>query len=47
MKSGGSTVWPDIVMLALGLPLLLLAMVAKRGKTDFFTQPRVSYDTIE
>jgi amino acid transporter len=47
IKAGGTQSIPDIVVLAMGLPLLLLAMVKTRGGSGFFTQPLVSYDTIE
>jgi amino acid transporter len=47
IKSGGSTTYPDIIVLALGLPLLLIAMVSTRGKSGFFKQPLVSYESVE
>jgi len=47
MSSGGSTSIPDILVLVAGLPLLLLAWVTTRGKTGFFRQPLVSYDTVD
>jgi amino acid transporter len=47
MKSGGSSSIPDIVVLAMGVPLLFIAMFATRGRSGFFKQPLISYDTIE
>lgn len=47
IKSGGSTAYPDIIVLVSGVPLLLIAMAMKRGKGGFFQQPLVSYDTVE
>jgi amino acid transporter len=47
MKSGGRNSIPDIVVFALGLPLLAIAVIKTRGKSAFFTQPLVAYDTIE
>ncbi len=47
IKSGGSTAYPDLVVLASGLPLLLIALVKTRGKSAFFRQPLVSYTSIE
>ena len=45
--SGGSTAIPDIVVLASGIPFMLFTMYITRGKTNFFKQQRVSYDTID
>jgi hypothetical protein len=47
LVSGGSTAIPDLVVLALGLPLLLIAYVKTKGKSPFFSQKMISYDTIE
>ena len=47
IKSGGSGSIPDIVVLASSVPALLITMLVTRGKTDFFKQPRVSYDSVE
>jgi amino acid transporter len=47
IKSGGMTALPNIIVLASGLPLLLIAWVKTRGKSAFFTQPLVSYSEIE
>jgi amino acid transporter len=47
MTSGGSTAIPDLIVLALGIPLLLIAYVTTKGKSPFFAQKLVSYDTVE
>ncbi len=47
LKSGGSTAIPDIVVLILGLPLLLIAYLTTKGRSPFFSQSRVSYDSVE
>ena len=47
MQSGGKNSIPDIVVFALGLPLLAIARFKARGKQGFFTQPLVAYDSIE
>ena len=47
MISGGASALPDIVVLASGIPFLLLTMFKTRNKTNFFKQPRVAYDTID
>ncbi len=47
LSTGGSSAYPDLWALFLGLPMLLAAWLATRHKTNFFSQPLVSYDTIE
>ena len=47
MAAGGRSSIPDITVFALGIPLLFIAWVRARGKSGFFTQPLVSYDTVE
>jgi len=45
--SGGATALPDMIVLASGIPFLLFTMFKTSGKTNFFKQPRVAYDTID
>lgn len=47
MKNGGKSSIPDIVVLASSIPALLIAMAVTKGKTKFWSQPLISYDTIE
>ncbi|HEY5120436.1 MAG TPA: APC family permease [Acidimicrobiales bacterium] len=47
IKGGGRNAIPDLIVLASGLPLLLIAWWRTRGKSPFFTQPLVSYTEIE
>jgi hypothetical protein len=47
MKSGGMTALPDLIVLLSSIPALLLTWFFTRNTTNFFKQPRVSYDSIE
>lgn len=47
LKSGGSGAYPDIWVLALGVPLTFVTWLVTRKKSGFFSQPLVSYDTID
>ena len=47
LKGGGSGAMPVVITLVAGIPLLLIAMVKSRGKSGFFQQKLVSYNTIE
>ena len=47
IQEAGMQSLPDIIVLGIGIPLVLLAKSRARDKSDFFTQPRVSYSSIE
>ena len=47
IQEAGLSSLPDIVILGLGLPLVLITKARTKGKTEFFTQPRVAYDTVD
>jgi amino acid transporter len=47
LKSGGSSAIPDLWVLGLGVPFTFIAWITTRGKSGFFTQPLVAYDSIE
>jgi amino acid transporter len=47
MKSGGMTALPDLIVLLSSIPAYLLTWFFTRNTTNFFKQPRVSYDSIE
>jgi amino acid transporter len=45
--SGGSSTIPDVVIVAIGIPLTIWAKVATRRSSPFFHQRPVSYDTLD
>jgi hypothetical protein len=47
LSTGGSSAYPDLWALFLGLPMLLAAWLTTRHKKNFFSQALVTYDTIE
>jgi amino acid transporter len=47
IKSAGKTALPDIWVLGLGIPLTFITWIVTRKKSPFFTQPLVSYDSID
>ncbi len=47
LKGGGSSSIPDVVVLVSSVPAMLITMWVTKGKTKFWSQPRVSYDTLD
>ncbi len=47
IKAGGRAALPDDIVLLSSIPFVALTWWVTRGKTNFFQQPRVSYDTVD
>jgi len=47
ISQGGLSALPDDIVLASSIPALVITQIVSRGRTAFFQQPRVAYDTIE
>jgi amino acid transporter len=47
MVSGGKTSIPVVIVLLSGIPALGVVMWTSRGKTEFFKQPLVAYESID
>ncbi|MBU6496110.1 MAG: APC family permease [Acidobacteria bacterium] len=47
IKAGGKTALPDVIVLVSSVPFVILTWWVTKGKTTFFKQPLVAYDTID